>query len=202
MQASLSKTRNNSPACVIAGIMARHEIMQDILGSESESDMYDPDLYEDPHYGELFDAYGEDDMAYGFDENETKVDLGEYRESAWQRLYQHYVCSLGSSANPSIALLTEAELHMQAADYRQALICALATESIDGSMVTRRMMIQLICIYQLGDRTAACELKETLGDDADESGISPYLYDRYKGTCEVLGMMPDLLSMLRGLSEQ
>jgi len=134
---------------------------------------------------------------------EVTVDLEDFKSSVWQRIYQHYVCALGSSAVPGSALLTEAELHMLSYDYRQALICALAAGSVDESdgVQLRRAMIQTICMYQLGDRSAACLLKEEIGEEYDEEMLSSYLAKRYRGTCEVLTFMPDLMGMLQGLAK-
>ena len=163
---------------------------------EEGSDYFENDMHNDePPWG--LDPFTADD-------HDVTVNLEDFKDSVWQRIFQHYVCALSSSATPANSLLTEAELHMQAYDYRQALICALAAGSVDESETVqlRRAMIQTICIYQLGDRKAACELKETLGDEFEQECVSDYLLKRYKGTCEVLGFMPDLLGMLQGMSRE
>jgi phage gp36-like protein len=94
-------------------------------------------------------------------------------------------------------------MHMLHVDYTQALICALATESIDGRPNLRRQMICTIALYQLGDKKKAIELKDAIlaeaEDDAEFQNISVYLGERFKGTCEVLSMMPDLLNLLRSM---
>ena len=137
-------------------------------------------------------------------ESDVTINIHDFKSSVWQRLFQHYVCALGSSEKPAKALLTEAELHMLSYDYRQALICALAAGSVDDSndVQLRRAMIQTICLYQLGDRTSACALKEEIGEAFDQELISVYLLKRYSGTCEVLSFMPDFLGLLRGMKKQ
>ena len=162
---------------------------------EEGSDYYEHDMHTDePPWG--LDPFSADD-------HDVSINIEDFKESVWQRIFQHYVCALSSSATPANALLTEAELHMQAYDYRQALICALAASSADDSesVQLRTSMIQTICLYQLGDRTAACELKDNIGD-YDQECVSDYLLKRYRGTCEVLGFMPDLLGMLQGMRKK
>ena len=164
---------------------------------EYESDYYEGDMYAGMSEDQE-DLLGWDELSEG-----EGVDLEDFRLRAWQRLYQHYVCSLGGSGNPTDALLTEAEMHMTQLDYTQALICALATEGIEGKATMRRQMICTIALYQLGDKQKALELKDAILAEAEEEefeNISEYLGDRFKGTCEVLAMMPDLLSLLRGVS--
>jgi hypothetical protein len=163
-------------------------------------ELYDEEYYEGDFIG-ASDADEDDDFPWEELEEGEGVNLEDFRLRAWQRLYQHFACSLGGRANPTDALLTEAELHMLHVDYTQALICALATESIDGRANLRRQMICTIALYQLGDKKKAIELKDAIltDDDQDFQNISVYLGERFKGTCEVLSMMPDLLHLLRSM---
>ena len=157
-----------------------------------------------------FDAFDEDDD-YFFRESEadqgSAVNLKDFEASAWQRLYQHYVCAFGSSSDPSRFFLTEAELHIQAHDYKQALTCTVAADSIDKAHTNRVNMLKVITLYQLGDKKQAIAIKDALLetgfnlDDEEIPGVSAYLIKRFRGTCEVLGMMPELLGMLRNMSK-
>ena len=161
---------------------------------ESESDYY-----------ESFMAGGEPEFDFDeMNEAEVRIDIEDYRDNVWQRLFQHYVCALKSSPTPAASLLTEAELHMQSYDYKQALTCALAAASVDltEGVKLRSSMIQAISMYQLGDRKSAVGITEEIGEDFDAELISDYLMKRYKGTCEVLGFMPDLLGLLAGMTSR
>ena len=163
---------------------------------------YEEDYYEGDFYGAS--ELGEDEFPWEEieDEQGASVDLEDFRTRAWQRLYQHYVCSLGGRTNPTDALLTEAEMHMMHFDFSQALICALATEALDSSATLRRQMIFTIALYQLGDKNKAVELKDAIlaeTQDQEYESISQFLGEKFKATCEILSMMPDLLSLLRSM---
>jgi hypothetical protein len=166
-----------------------------------DSEYYEPELYNAEEGEEDFLPWEELE-----EEEDAGVNLDEFRQRAKQRVYQHYVCSVGSRKDPTDALLTEAEMHMLNQDYTQALICALATEMLDEKATIRRCMICTIALYQLGDKKKALTLKDAVlteeDIDLDELNISTFLSDRFKGTCEVLQMMPDLLNMLKSMPRE
>ncbi len=189
-----------------------------------EEDTYDPHEYVEYADGKrgrssFRSAYEDEDFA-ALKGSEKNVHLPDLIPQAWQRLYQHFVCSLGSSTAPSTFLLTEAELHLQSHEYRQALVCALATENLSGckncddcGSCVRRGMIKTIALYQEGDKNQAEECKasvwKSLGvdelseeatvEDFSIDDLSKFLFERFKGTCQVLTLMPELLNMLAGM---
>ena len=137
---------------------------------------YEEDYYEGDFYGAS--ELGEDEFPWEEieDEQGASVDLEDFRTRAWQRLYQHYVCSLGGRANP--------------------------TDALDSSATLRRQMIFTIALYQLGDKNKAVELKDAIlaeTQDQELESISQFLGEKFKATCEILSMMPDLLSLLRSM---
>lgn len=164
-------------------------------------------------------SYEEEDFA-ALKDADRPIDLSAFIPQAWQRIFQHYVCALGSGPEPSTYLLTEAELHIQSHDYRQALICTLATEQLGDANELRRDMIKCICLYQKGDKAQAEGFKEkaltklgvdpkvgfpaeegeiVTADDYGVEGLSDFLFARFIGTCEVLNLMPELLNMLASM---
>ena len=88
---------------------------------------------------------------------------------------------------------------MHASDYRSALVSAIAADMLisENHRSLRRSAIECICLYQLGNRSAAISIA-----DRDETDIvkspqtSAYLKKRFVNTVEVLRFMPQLMSML------
>merc|ERR1712039_398576 len=141
------------------------------------------------------------------------------------------VRAAGASTLPR-ALLLEAELHMIASRYRQALVAAialqLATTPAGGpggcfdrksgeseglaktTFATAAAVVEMVSCYQLGDRERAVQLRETLRTVIPQAAseldpniqISQHLQARFKGTSEVLELVPGLLELLRRSEEE
>lgn len=155
-----------------------------------------------------------------------------FRAEAWELLCSRLVVLPGPAAATARALLLEAEVHVLAGRYRQALVAALATqlaaaeagevaprwgaagrssgsaaaaaadaaERPFGDMTAPTLALEMLCSYQLGDRTRAVALRDRL-KTSDRSLLSKHLARRYEGTCEVLELVPQFLSLLRAAEQ-
>ncbi|CAD7974765.1 unnamed protein product [Amoebophrya sp. A25] len=110
-------------------------------------------------------------------------------------------------------LLVEAECFMEACRWEDSILNVMAARYCIESqsaktlieicgphwerLVTRGMAIQMICAYQLGDRTQAVELGEEpmLLQNVEAGHLSPSLQERFVGTKQVLSFMPKFLEM-------
>lgn len=153
------------------------------------------------------DGFGDFDDGMG---SSRALDLEALRAEAWRLLAARLVAAAASPAAASArGLLLEAEVHMLASRYRQALVAALAVQlaTVDaggkpdgsrpyGDWTAPTLVIEMVCSYQLGDRDRAMALRERL-EQMDRSGISQHLAKRFEGTCEVLELVPQFLSFLQ-----
>jgi len=140
--------------------------------------------------------YDEEEEDFLEDEEGVKIDLTEFHVLADRKLKFHFACTFGNELRgESLAelLMAEAELFLNNCDYRSALVAALASDSVTQKISEPRKAIEAICLYQLGDRTGALQLSDTVNVDAL---LSPHLKKRFANTVEVLEFMPQWLSML------
>jgi len=141
------------------------------------------------------------------------LDYQALRAEAWQVLCSRLVTLPGPAHAVPRGLLLEAEVHLLASRYRQALISALAVqlategssgstpESPYGEWTASTFAIEMVCSYQLGDRDRAVQHRETL-KGLDRSSMSEHLTKRFDGTCEVLELVPAFLNLLKAQEQR
>lgn len=164
------------------------------------------DSYLDPYddgYGGLEDGLGAS----------RALDYVGLRAEAWQLLCTRLVALAGPAESVPRILLLEAEVHLLASRYRQAVVAGLAvqlaTEGTQGSTpetpygewTASTFALEMVCSYQLGDRDHAVQLRETL-KSMDRSSMSEHLAKRFDGTCEVLELVPAFLNLLKAQEQQ
>jgi len=168
-------------------------------------------------------GYGYDDYA-GLDDEfgaSTALDMEALRIEAWRLLVNRLVTTPGTAAAMPRQLLLEAEVHMMASRYRPALVTALAIQLATapeaptaaaasaaagasdqpyGEWTAPTMAVEMICSYQLGDRDRAVGLRDQL-QNMDHSMFSAHLSKRFKGTSEVLDLVPQFMNLLKAAEQ-
>jgi len=155
---------------------------------------------EEGYDSEWSDDYDHDDpYMQAADDEEESVDFQEFERFAKNKIKFHFACTLGpDEPQPDDLFFAEAELYMNASDYKSALIAALAADSVTHSQGSlRRLAVECICLYQMGARSLAVSIADRIESQvAKSSEISFYLKSRFLNTVEVLRFMPQLLGML------
>jgi len=138
------------------------------------------------------------------------LELAALRKEAWRLLVSRLVVRPGA-AGATRALLLEAELHLVACRYRQALVASLAL----GLATSREqpgagppeewavpaMVVEMVAAYQLGDREHAIATRDRLKAlDGPCPTLSQHLRKRFEGTSEILDLVPHFLNMLQASS--
>jgi hypothetical protein len=153
--------------------------------------------YQDEEDEEAFLSEWEDDDG-GFDDCEdVEIDYDEIMNLAEKKRKFHFACTLGPQTETASDLFfAEAELLLNAGDYKSALVAAVAADHSASSSL-RRGAIECICVYQLGSRSAALKIADIIQHAVEKSDlVSSYLRTRFANTVEVLRFMPELLGML------
>mmetsp|Transcript_62438 Transcript_62438/g.173028 ORF Transcript_62438/g.173028 Transcript_62438/m.173028 type:complete len:236 (-) Transcript_62438:60-767(-) len=135
------------------------------------------------------------------------LDIEGLRAEAWQLLVSRLVLRPGA-ATVQRRLLLEAELHLVASRYQEALVAALALQMAGdgggagsaglpgGPWAVPAAVVEMVGSYQLGDRDRAVVLRNSLRK-ADRSMLSEHLQKRFEGTSEVLELVPEFLNLLK-----
>mmetsp|Transcript_21797 Transcript_21797/g.58252 ORF Transcript_21797/g.58252 Transcript_21797/m.58252 type:complete len:286 (+) Transcript_21797:99-956(+) len=153
------------------------------------------------------------------------LDVEAIRAEAWRIFVRRLVsqCAAASAASVPRGLLLEAEVHILAGRYRQALVAAYAVQLATadatagpsdarsaaagaadrpyGEWTAPTLAIEMICSYQLGDRDRAVELRTRL-QSMDRSMLSEHLAKRFAGTSEVLELVPQFLEFLQAADQE
>lgn len=173
--------------------------------------MFQDKWSDDDHPSDDEDWFQDEDMWSDLDEDEADddllqsdsiVDMEEISELARRKVFFHRSCMIGGESTPDFdvtALLLEAELGINNHEYKPSLICAKAAEMVAGQRLSAARLIEMICLYQMGDRNGAEKLMHEIQSSStsiNKSEISPFLMKKFGSTCEVLTFMPQLLSML------
>jgi len=167
-----------------------------------------------PFDGDALDPFSGLDDDFGFGEEDlssTVLDFNALRAEAWRILCTQLVSSPRSDMVPRMLLL-KAEVHVMANRYREALVTSLAVqlgtaandpkaERQYGDWTASTMIIEMVCCYQLGDRSRATELRVQL-QKMDLKMVSQHLKKRFEGTSEVLELVPQFLSLLQQQQER
>lgn len=155
------------------------------------------------------DEWTEDDESfYGEGEDEdVLIDFEEISKLAKNKLRFHFACTLGADPkNLCDLFFAEAELLLNAADYKSALVAAVAADLFvsNTESTIRRLAIESICVYQMGARSRALEIAQKIEKSLVVSNtiVSSYLRNRFLNTLEVLRFMPELLGMLAGATKK
>lgn len=147
-----------------------------------------------------FDDYDEDEDLLG-SQIEEVIDMEEISELAKRKIIFNKCSSISTSQYSNI-YFSEAELCMHAGDYRSALIAAYAGDLVSPSL-TRKQAIECICLYQMGSRSRAVEIADTMeGKILASSEVSSFLKKKFSNTVEVLRFMPQLLGMLSQMKKE
>ena len=156
-------------------------------------------MYMSDDEDEMFNDWGDnemwdnDDMLNDMDD--VQIDMDAVSESVDRKIKYHQACILGLASGNSLML--EAELYLAAHDYSAALVCAIASDRLNGKETLSRKAISMICLYQLGNRRQALEIMEQYQDEVISSKeVSVGLRKKFESTCEVLQFMPQLLDMI------
>jgi len=134
------------------------------------------------------------------DESDTAVDMIELDLSVDRKIVLSQMSLLGMKFDDSsigAGFVLEAELLLFNHDYRSALVCARAGARFIDSLAASA--IEMICMYQLGDRKRAHELMNTIEARFNDKGhgVSEMLTRKFFSTCEVIQFMPQLLGLLK-----
>eukprot|EP00747_Dinoflagellata_sp_TGD_P169127 gnl/TRDRNA2_/TRDRNA2_197266_c0_seq1.p1 gnl/TRDRNA2_/TRDRNA2_197266_c0~~gnl/TRDRNA2_/TRDRNA2_197266_c0_seq1.p1 ORF type:complete len:222 (+),score=64.46 gnl/TRDRNA2_/TRDRNA2_197266_c0_seq1:83-748(+) len=128
------------------------------------------------------------------------LDLEVLQQEAWLLLVGRLVTRPGSAAGIARDLLLEAELHLMSSRYREALTAAFALSMTAASppeaWAAPALVVEMVASYQLGDRDRAVGVGDRL-KAMDRSTLSQHLQVRYKGTVDVLELVPQFLSLLK-----
>lgn len=132
-------------------------------------------------------------------------DRSNLQQEARRLLLQRLVIRPGA-AGVARALLLEAELHLLASRYRQALVTTLALQlATEGDYAedyqAPAVALEMVSTYQLGDRDRAVQLRDQLRS-MDRSMLSRHLQGRYEGTSEVLELVPQFLDLLKAAEQE
>ena len=164
----------------------------------------------------MWGNHSEDDQDSWFEEDDwsdmddedlmtsnSPVDMNEISNLVDRKIVFHRSCLLGTdSAEFDVAgLLLESELALNNHDYKSSLICGLAAQKIANQPLAPTRLIEMICIYQLGDRDRAVTIMKEIAT-ISKCQVSPYLMKKYTSTCEVLTFMPQLLDMLKAAEKK
>jgi hypothetical protein len=161
--------------------------------------------HDDDREGEDIWSEMDDDFLDDFDDDDefltsnTSIDMAEIDRLAERKIVFHKSCLLGIQTVDFhiAALLVESELALNNHEYQSSLVSAKAAEKLAGETLGAATMIEMICVYQMGDRNRAVEIMNTVeSNPPPKSQISPFLMKKFSSTCEVLTFMPQLLSML------
>jgi hypothetical protein len=107
--------------------------------------------------------------------------------------------TLGADPETAVSsLLVEADLNINAADYRSAVISAVAADLTTVRTSVRRQAVKTICMYQMGDRAGAIALRNDIEHGvARSTDASRCIKRRFTSAVDVLEFMPQLFTMLK-----
>jgi hypothetical protein len=129
-----------------------------------------------------------------FDEEDSKIDMSEFDLSAERKIIFTKSSLVGPIDDLVPGLILEGELALGNGEYRSALVCSLAAQKLLSPATSDSCkVIEMICMYQLGDRHQA----QLIMDSIDPVLLSPFLKKKFLSTCEVIKFMPQLLGLLK-----
>ena len=159
----------------------------------SDDDEEDDYFHDEPPFSEDDDQWDDDDLL--MDNEDVFIDMEGVFESANRKVKYHFACTLGPTTGDGLML--EAELNLAVHDYSAALVCAIAYDLAKKRESLSRKAIEMICLYQMGDRGSAITIMnkfERIIIDSDHVTVG--LRNKFASTCEVLKFMPQLLDMI------